>query len=151
MHKSSRYDINEIHKNYMSTSSGRTRISFDRPTVDYKKAFISIVKAVMISVLSVLVLAYFMSEVFQIGNETIIAFAIICVMDLFLYGRWIAIWFVLVYQSRASIDRRMRCCFEPSCSEYTILALEKYGLIFGVIKAIKRLKRCHPPGGIDYP
>ncbi len=47
---------------------------------------------------------------------------------------------------------RLACVFEPSCSEYMILALAKYGLIRGGYKGICRLLRCHyPNGGEDYP
>lgn len=45
------------------------------------------------------------------------------------------------------------CRFHPSCSNYMILAVQKYGLIRGVCKGIGRLARCHPfhPGGVDDP
>ncbi|MBM7867741.1 membrane protein insertion efficiency factor YidD [Heliomicrobium gestii] len=45
------------------------------------------------------------------------------------------------------------CRFAPTCSEYAILALEKYGVIRGLWKAAGRLLRCHPfhPGGYDPP
>ncbi|PIP03766.1 MAG: membrane protein insertion efficiency factor YidD [Candidatus Yonathbacteria bacterium CG_4_10_14_3_um_filter_47_65] len=36
------------------------------------------------------------------------------------------------------------CVFFPSCSEYTIHTIEKYGVIRGVFKGIKRIFRCHP-------
>lgn len=65
--------------------------------------------------------------------------------------RYVLIWFVRVYQCYAKSETRLRCCFTPSCSEYTILALKKYGAIIGGIKSIRRLLRCGPPGGIDYP
>lgn len=62
------------------------------------------------------------------------------------------IWFVHLYQNKASDATRLKCVFEPSCSEYMILAVNKYGFIRGVYKGIRRLFRCHPPnGGIDYP
>ncbi|MBC9785421.1 membrane protein insertion efficiency factor YidD [Heliobacillus mobilis] len=43
------------------------------------------------------------------------------------------------------------CRFVPTCSEYAIQALQKYGVIVGLGKAIWRLLRCHPfhPGGYD--
>ncbi|NLP42132.1 MAG: membrane protein insertion efficiency factor YidD [Veillonellaceae bacterium] len=43
------------------------------------------------------------------------------------------------------------CRFVPTCSEYAILAIEKYGAIRGGVKAIRRIVRCHPfnPGGYD--
>lgn len=45
-----------------------------------------------------------------------------------------------------------RCRFEPTCSEYLVLALEKYGLLRGLWLGCKRLVRCRPPhGGVDYP
>lgn len=62
------------------------------------------------------------------------------------------IWTVHLYQNKASDRTRLKCVFEPSCSEYMILAVNKYGLIRGVIKGVRRLLRCHPPnGGKDYP
>jgi putative membrane protein insertion efficiency factor len=45
------------------------------------------------------------------------------------------------------------CRFYPSCSEYFILAVRKYGPVSGARKGIGRLCRCHPwhPGGYDPP
>lgn len=64
----------------------------------------------------------------------------------------IIIWSVLFYQKVASDKVRNRCVFTPSCSEYMILSVKKYGAIKGVIKGIKRLKRCRLPNfGEDYP
>ncbi len=42
------------------------------------------------------------------------------------------------------------CRYVPTCSEYAIEALKKYGPIKGVWLAIKRLSRCHPWGGNGY-
>jgi len=43
------------------------------------------------------------------------------------------------------------CRFSPTCSEYFILAVEKYGVIKGSYMGGKRILRCHPfnPGGYD--
>ena len=57
------------------------------------------------------------------------------------------IWCIMVYQRFAPDETRLRCVFTPSCSEYAILALKKYGFIRGLPKIISRLKRCHPPNG----
>lgn len=65
--------------------------------------------------------------------------------------RYIMIWFIRIYQRYAKSETRLRCCYTPSCSEYAILALKKYGVLIGGIKAVRRLLRCGPPGGIDYP
>lgn len=45
------------------------------------------------------------------------------------------------------------CRFHPSCSEYFIQAVRKYGLFRGGWKGVCRIGRCHPwnPGGYDPP
>lgn len=44
------------------------------------------------------------------------------------------------------------CRFIPSCSEYTYQAINKYGVLKGLIIGLKRIIRCHPwsKGGYDY-
>lgn len=42
------------------------------------------------------------------------------------------------------------CRFTPTCSEYTIEALEKFGTIKGLYLGLKRFSRCHPLGGFGY-
>jgi putative membrane protein insertion efficiency factor len=47
---------------------------------------------------------------------------------------------------------KLRCCrFYPSCSEYAIEAVGKYGVILGLAKSLRRILRCHPfsAGGYD--
>lgn len=45
------------------------------------------------------------------------------------------------------------CRFSPTCSEYSRLAIQKYGFFKGCLLTLKRLFRCQPffPGGIDIP
>jgi putative membrane protein insertion efficiency factor len=42
------------------------------------------------------------------------------------------------------------CRFTPSCSQYTIEALEKFGLTKGLRLGFKRFLRCHPWGGAGW-
>lgn len=43
------------------------------------------------------------------------------------------------------------CRFSPSCSEYSLDALNRYGALKGTWLAVRRILRCHPfhPGGFD--
>ncbi|MGP1406986.1 membrane protein insertion efficiency factor YidD [Selenomonas sp.] len=43
------------------------------------------------------------------------------------------------------------CRYIPTCSEYAIIAVEKYGVRRGGFLAVKRILRCHPfhEGGYD--
>ena len=43
-----------------------------------------------------------------------------------------------------------KCRYTPSCSQYTLEAIKKYGPFKGIILGSKRLSRCHPGGGHGY-
>lgn len=43
-----------------------------------------------------------------------------------------------------------RCRYTPTCSQYAVEAIQKYGAIKGLWLAIKRVARCHPWGGCGY-
>lgn len=55
------------------------------------------------------------------------------------------------YRKYISPLKRPSCRFYPTCSQYAINSIEKYGAIKGGIMAIKRIMRCHPfnKGGYD--
>ena len=56
------------------------------------------------------------------------------------------------YQLHISVKLKSRCRFHPTCSEYMKLAIEKYGVVKGIIKGIQRINKCKPPnGGVDFP
>lgn len=56
------------------------------------------------------------------------------------------------YQRYISPYKPPVCRFYPSCSQYTLTAIERYGLIKGSWLGFWRILRCHPfhPGGIDH-
>ena len=43
------------------------------------------------------------------------------------------------------------CIYTPTCSEYALQAVRKYGFLRGGLMAVKRILRCHPfhEGGYD--
>lgn len=55
------------------------------------------------------------------------------------------------YQKAISPYKRFHCIYIPTCSQYAIEAIEKYGPFKGGDLAIKRILRCHPfaKGGYD--
>ena len=42
------------------------------------------------------------------------------------------------------------CRYTPTCSEYAMIAIKKYGVIKGGYLTIRRILRCHPWGGSGY-
>ncbi|WP_457639511.1 membrane protein insertion efficiency factor YidD [Persephonella sp.] len=58
-----------------------------------------------------------------------------------------------LYQKFISPLYPASCRYYPTCSQYSIEAVEKYGVIKGLIKAVWRVLRCNPffKGGIDKP
>lgn len=63
----------------------------------------------------------------------------------------ILIGIIRFYQKFISPLKPPSCRFYPTCSEYSIQALRKYGVIRGGWKSIVRISKCHPfhPGGHD--
>jgi uncharacterized protein len=58
---------------------------------------------------------------------------------------------VLLYQRAISPALPRRCKYEPTCSRYALQAIERYGVLRGVVLALWRLARCNPlsHGGYD--
>lgn len=83
---------------------------------------------------------------------TVVIISIILLAYILLTTKRVFICAIRIYQRYAPDSLRNKCRFEPSCSEYMIIAIEKYGLIKGLQKGICRLKRCNiDGGGFDFP
>jgi putative membrane protein insertion efficiency factor len=61
--------------------------------------------------------------------------------------KWFLIKLVKIYQYMLSPLLPNACRFTPTCSEYMIQAIQKYGIFKGTWKGLKRISRCHPWGG----
>ncbi len=63
----------------------------------------------------------------------------------------ICIYLVNFYRKFISPLKGPTCRFYPTCSQYSLEAFKKYGLIKGMFLTIKRILKCHPfhPGGYD--
>jgi putative membrane protein insertion efficiency factor len=62
----------------------------------------------------------------------------------------VLIFGVWVYRATLGHFLGGHCRFHPSCSQYAIDALTKYGAWRGSWKATRRILRCHPWGGGGY-
>lgn len=67
------------------------------------------------------------------------------------FMRRIMIFLIKLYQMLLSPFVGQHCRFYPSCSAYSLEAVEKHGAMRGMWLSIKRISRCHPwhEGGID--
>lgn len=65
--------------------------------------------------------------------------------------KYIFIFLIKVYQRTLSRLLPSSCRFYPSCSEYGVQAIQKYGFFKGGWLTVKRIGRCQPfhPGGYD--
>lgn len=61
------------------------------------------------------------------------------------------IFLIKFYRHQISPYKGTACCrFTPTCSQYALEAIEKYGALKGGYLAIRRLLRCRPFGGGGY-
>lgn len=60
------------------------------------------------------------------------------------------IWLVRFYQAAISPYTPASCRYSPTCSSYTLEALQKHGVFKGGMLALKRIFSCHPWGGSGY-
>ena len=62
----------------------------------------------------------------------------------------IFVWLIRQYQKYLSPTSAPSCRFEPTCSNYAITALERFGVLKGGALAIWRILRCNPWGKYGY-
>jgi uncharacterized protein len=67
--------------------------------------------------------------------------------------RAVAVAPVRLYQRAISPALPQRCRYHPSCSEYAVQAVRRFGVLRGLVLAAWRLLRCNPwsHGGVDFP
>lgn len=63
----------------------------------------------------------------------------------------VVIAIIRFYQRYLSAALGSSCRFQPTCSQYTVEAVERYGAAKGLWMGARRIGRCHPfnPGGYD--
>ncbi|MFX3618604.1 MAG: membrane protein insertion efficiency factor YidD [Sporolactobacillus sp.] len=65
--------------------------------------------------------------------------------------KYVFIFFIRLYQKFISPLTPPSCRFYPTCSQYAVVAIGRFGAIRGGWLALRRLLKCHPfhPGGFD--
>ena len=63
--------------------------------------------------------------------------------------KWLSIKLIKIYKNIPG-PWHSSCRYYPTCSEYAIIALDRYGFVKGWYLAIKRILRCSPWGGSGY-
>lgn len=63
----------------------------------------------------------------------------------------VLIFLIKAYRKYISPLKKPSCRFNPTCSQYAIEALTKYGAVYGTYLFVKRVLRCNPfcKGGHD--
>lgn len=63
----------------------------------------------------------------------------------------VLIWLITFYQKVISPLKKPCCRFYPTCSEYGLQAVKKYGALKGTSLFVRRILKCHPfnTGGYD--
>lgn len=129
-----------------------------RPNTSYKKAILCITLFVLANFGATILLYYLFrwlgissflpQDISSFCTEHHTAFVILLTLLQFFIGGVIALKPALIgairlYQRYAPERIRRKCLFKPTCSEYAILAIEKYGVIRGLYKSYIRLfKKC---------
>ena len=67
--------------------------------------------------------------------------------------RSVAVAPIRLYQRAISPAIPNRCKYYPSCSEYAVQSIRRFGILRGLVLAAWRLLRCNPwsHGGVDFP
>lgn len=147
------HNLDEIGKGLFSDEQDPRSSSYIRKL---KRPKVSLIKILLLFIfLPAVILAAIIVLLIKLGlpeTTTFLIAAVILLAYIFLTTKRMFINVIKLYQRYAPDSLRNKCRFEPSCSEYMILAIEKYGLIKGIQKGIERLNRCNiDGGGFDFP
>lgn len=145
-------NMSEIAQELFNDENDPTSFGYKRKLNRPKIYWLKILLFSLIST-TIFILSFYIT--YTLSNSALLSCILSCLLlIIFLLAncKRIIICIIKIYQRYAPTSLREKCRFEPSCSEYMILAIEKYGFIKGVKKGINRLKRCNiNNGGFDYP
>ncbi|GHU48379.1 hypothetical protein FACS1894200_05320 [Spirochaetia bacterium] len=138
-------DVAEIYVNYRPLV---------RPGTNIKVAIISVSLFVIVTsifvwiiqyiFITVGIVAYLPASIQDFCNthsffSTVIICALVISIEFFFCLKYAVIGMIKLYQHYAPEEIRRRCLFMPTCSEYAIMAIRKYGTLIGLCKTYYRL------------
>ena len=146
-------DIEELKRKMLGDSSDPRSINYVRRLIRPKINWVSYILNVLVPLFVCAALIFIAVKYLQlkfwiallIGLALLLGYAL-------LRARSLLVGMVKLYQRFAPASLRNKCRFEPSCSQYMVLSIQKYGAFKGVKKGIGRICRCNVKnGGFDYP
>ena len=110
-----------------------------RPPITYKKEILWILFIILVSI-GVSIMLHKLLCVLGFFLPKVVFYLSFYIIELLILLRPFAISIIKLYQHYAPEEIRRRCLLKPTCSEYAILAIKKYGTLIGTIKTWRRLK-----------
>lgn len=108
------------------------------PRPETTKLTIALYVILLLLIITIFATVQYICATYEVWVRIIISVVfVICLAES--YGRLLAIKIVECYQHYAKEETRRKCKCVPSCSEYAVLCLKKYELIYALIKIRKRL------------
>ena len=65
-------------------------------------------------------------------------------------AKFVVLQLLRAYKVLISPALPVACRYVPTCSEYAMEAIDRYGVLRGGWMAVRRIMRCHPFGGSGY-
>lgn len=145
-------NLNKIGQNLFCAENDPTSPTYKRVLIRPKLNYMRMILNVGLPVVTFFTYIFIL-HMLELLSWTYILVALLLIMIyIIVFLKKAVICSIKIYQHFASDKIRRKCRFEPSCSQYMVLAIEKYGLIKGVSMGVKRLKRCNiKHGGYDFP
>ena len=119
-----------------------------RPPITYGKALATVFVAV-ICLVAIAVAGFFLLSLLGFSLNVFFYIAIYLFLVSLIFLRWLAVLCIRLYQRYAHEEVRRRCLLKPTCSEYAIIVIKKYGFVIGSIKTWIRLV-CKCRGNVYY-
>ena len=146
-------DIEELKRKMLGDSSDPRSVNYVRRLIRPRINWFSYIFNVLVPPFVCAALIFVAVKYFDIKLWPALIVGITLLLGyILLRAKSFLIGIVKLYQRFAPASLRNKCRFEPSCSQYMVLSIQKYGAFKGLKKGVGRICRCNVKhGGFDYP